>query len=148
MLLCHFTVLAQTNNCAGYTPPQYCNNGDCYFTGWPPNTTVTVYVDPNGYSADQQAALEQAFTNWQNTNETGVTFSFSPSPVSGDNTFTVTKAVSGNASSVPFSADPNSGQTLSATSYINPNVTGLDDLTKEMAPVLVDWPAAKKDLSW
>lgn len=79
---------AQTGCNSTNTPPQ-----DPTGAAWAPGMAVTVNIDPS-FDSGQQAALETAFTNWQNSSTgsiSGVTFTFTSSstPVSGTGTYQV-----------------------------------------------------------
>ena len=81
---------AQTGCDSTNTPPQ-----DPTGAALPgaPGMAVTVNIDPS-FDSGQQAALETAFTNWQNSSTgsiSGVTFTFTSSstPVSGTGTYQV-----------------------------------------------------------
>ncbi len=63
---------------------------------WPRGTNVTVFIDPDGFSALENVAIRDAFINWQNSNRSrgnnsNVTFTFvSGAPAPGElNTFDV-----------------------------------------------------------
>lgn len=48
---------------------------------WPRGTNVTVFIDPDGFSALENVAIRDAFINWQNSNRSrgnnsNVTFTF------------------------------------------------------------------------
>lgn len=62
-------------------------SADCFTPGclartncarWPPGQQVTVYINENDFNPTEQAAIKEAFTNWQNSQEgvSGVTFNF------------------------------------------------------------------------
>jgi hypothetical protein len=77
---------AQTGCDSSNTPPQATGGH-----AWAPNTAVTVNFDP-AFDSGQQAAMETAFTNWQNSSvgqASGVTFTFTSNSgsVSGPGTY-------------------------------------------------------------
>lgn len=79
---------AQTGCDSSNTPP-----ADPAGHAWAPNTQVTVNISP-AFDPGQQAALQTAFTNWQNSSTgqaSGVTFTFTSNstPASGPGTYQV-----------------------------------------------------------
>lgn len=125
---------AQTGCDSTNTPPQ--NLGD---HAWAPNTPVAVNFDP-AFDPGQQAAMQTAFTNWQNGSTgqaSGVTFTFTSNsaPVSGPGTFQVTlKTPSDPTAQAHTDAGTNLvGQVNSASTEVNPAMMPLI-----IAPEVID----------
>src|SRR5262249_35466613 len=132
-----FTASANPTDCSTCTPPP--NNGsvaNAQQSAWASGTTVTVYIDP---AFDQVPggvqAIKDAFNNWANAASSGVTFQFSDQPVSGQNTYQVTKQTPSLGSSYRGETGGNTsgGHRYNAFSNINPDITDAAALTQTMA---------------
>lgn len=80
-------------DCTKCTPPP--NNGSvaaAQQSSWPAGATVRVYIDPAfAQIPGGIQAIQDAFNNWANAGGSGVTFQFSSTPVSGQNSYRVTQ---------------------------------------------------------
>jgi len=130
-------VSADEADCTNCTPPP--NNGSvasAQQSSWPAGATVRVYIDPAfAQIPGAVQAIQDAFTNWSNAAGSGVTFQFSSTPVSGQNTYTVNRQ---EPSLGPGFQGETGGQTsgghrYSAFSNLNPGVTLPAALTQAMA---------------
>jgi hypothetical protein len=115
---------AQTGCDSSNTPPV-----DPGGHAWAPNTPVTVNIDPS-FDSGQQAALQQAFTNWQNSSTgqaSGVTFTFTSNsaPVSGSGTYQVSKQTPPDPTTQAHTDGGTNvaGQLVSANTKVNPAMT-------------------------
>jgi hypothetical protein len=112
---------AQTGCDSTNTPP-----ADPAGHAWAPHTPVSVNIDPT-FDSGQQAALQKAFTNWQNSSTgqaSGVTFTFTSNstPVSGADTYQVTLQTPPNPTAQAHTDGGINvaGQLISASTSVNP----------------------------
>lgn len=130
-------VAAQGTDCTNCKPPP--NNGsvaNAQASSWPAGTTVTVYIDPAfSQIPGGVQAIRDAFTNWSNAAGSGVTFTYSSTPVSGQNTYTVNQQEPslGPNFQGETGGGTSGGHRYNAFSNINPGVTNASALTQAMS---------------
>lgn len=114
-------VIAQTPNCSAQ------NTAPVNKNGWPQGATVDVYIDP-AITGQRRSAIVEAFDNWTRSsaeNGSGVTYRIVSQPPSQGTGYTVTNQLpaSGDRASTDTITNDVTGSTMSATTYVSPNLT-------------------------
>jgi len=107
---------------------------------WAPGSTVTVVINPNDFpTAEEQAAIQQAFTVWQASNtgaNVNFTFTTGADPQGALNTYYVTRSPTqtGGSTSIGFSGTLTSSgnTTTSARTTLDSSITRTATLTNIM----------------
>jgi hypothetical protein len=133
LLICFVLWLGYINNSnvvAQNYPSANCKSdhvADTNKKGWPQGTTVDVYIDLS-ISGDRRNSVITAFDNWNQSSELNgsqVTYQIVSQPPPTNTGFTVLNQQStlGTRASTDTLTNDNTGYTMSATTYLSPNMT-------------------------